>query len=87
MDWYPIVIGTIASTITMATPLLLAALGETVVQKSGVVNVGLEGIMLFGAKRVGRGLHFTATVLVAGGTLFSAFWILSANSWMQTPAG
>jgi len=45
------------------------------------------GIMLFGWKRVGPGLHFTATCFVAGGTLFSAFWILSANSWMQTPAG
>ena len=49
MDWFPVVTGTIASTITLATPLLLAALGETVVQKAGVVNVGLEGIMLFGA--------------------------------------
>jgi cytochrome d ubiquinol oxidase subunit I len=36
---------------------------------------------------VGRGLHFTATCLVAVGTLISGFWILSANSWMQTPAG
>ena len=45
------------------------------------------GIMLFGWKRVGPGLHYTATCFVAGGTLFSAFWILSANSWMQTPAG
>jgi len=45
------------------------------------------GIMLFGWKKVGPGLHFTATVLVAIGTLISAFWILSANSWMQAPAG
>ncbi|MFZ5791882.1 MAG: cytochrome ubiquinol oxidase subunit I [Pseudomonadota bacterium] len=45
------------------------------------------GIMLFGWRRVGPGLHFLATVLVAFGTLVSAFWILSANSWMQTPAG
>ena len=43
--------------------------------------------MLFGLKRVGRGLHFTATLAVAAGTLLSAFWILSANSWMHTPAG
>ena len=43
--------------------------------------------MLFGLKRVGPGLHFAATSMVAVGTLFSAFWILSANSWMQTPAG
>ena len=44
-------------------------------------------IMLFGWNRVGRGLHWAATCIVAAGTLFSAFWILSANSWMQTPAG
>src|SRR5258708_1644233 len=51
------------------------------------LEAGFLGIMLFGVRRVGRGLHFTATMLVAVGTLFSAFWILSANSWMQTPAG
>jgi len=45
------------------------------------------GIMLFGWKKVGPGLHFTSTVLVAIGTLISAFWIISANSWMQSPAG
>jgi cytochrome d ubiquinol oxidase subunit I len=43
--------------------------------------------MLFGMEKVGRGLHFTATCLVAIGTLTSAFWILSVNSWMQTPQG
>jgi cytochrome d ubiquinol oxidase subunit I len=43
--------------------------------------------MLFGLGRVGRGLHFAATCLVAIGTLISGFWILSANSWMQTPVG
>ena len=45
------------------------------------------GVMLFGEKKVGKGLHFTATCVVAFGTLVSAFWILSANSWMQDPAG
>jgi cytochrome d ubiquinol oxidase subunit I len=45
------------------------------------------GIMLFGWKRVGSGLHFFSTCMVAIGTLISAFWILSANSWMQTPQG
>lgn len=45
------------------------------------------GVMLFGWKKVGKGLHFIATVLVAFGTLVSAFWIISANSWMQAPAG
>jgi cytochrome d ubiquinol oxidase subunit I len=45
------------------------------------------GVMLFGWRKVGPGLHFAATVLVAVGTLISAFWIISANSWMQVPAG
>jgi cytochrome bd ubiquinol oxidase subunit I len=45
------------------------------------------GVMLFGWNRVGRKMHFAATLIVAVGTLFSAFWILSANSWMQTPQG
>jgi cytochrome d ubiquinol oxidase subunit I len=45
------------------------------------------GVMLFGWKKVGPKLHFLATVLVAVGTSISAFWILSANSWMQTPQG
>ena len=45
------------------------------------------GIMLFGWGRVSKKMHFTATVIVALGTLLSAFWILSANSWMQTPQG
>lgn len=45
------------------------------------------GIMLFGWQRVGPALHFVSTLAVAGGTLLSAFWILAANSWMQTPAG
>lgn len=45
------------------------------------------GIMLFGWKRVGPTLHFVATCCVALGTAVSSFWIISANSWMQTPAG
>lgn len=51
------------------------------------LEAGFLGVMLFGMNRVGRGLHFLATCLVAFGTVLSAFWILSANSWMQTPAG
>jgi cytochrome d ubiquinol oxidase subunit I len=45
------------------------------------------GIMLFGWDRVSPKMHFASTVIVAAGTLLSAFWILSANSWMHTPAG
>ncbi len=51
------------------------------------LEAGFLGIMLFGMNKVGRGLHFLATCIVAFGTLFSAFWILSVNSWMQTPDG
>ena len=45
------------------------------------------GIMLFGWQRVPPNLHVISAILVALGTSLSAFWILSANSWMQTPAG
>jgi len=45
------------------------------------------GIMLFGRARVSGGMHLFATAMVALGTTLSAFWILSLNSWMQTPAG
>ncbi len=45
------------------------------------------GVMLFGWRRVSPRLHFFATCMVALGTLISTFWIISANSWMQTPAG
>jgi cytochrome d ubiquinol oxidase subunit I len=51
------------------------------------LEAGFLGVMLFGLKRVGPGLHFAATILVAIGTLISATWIISVNSWMQTPAG
>lgn len=45
------------------------------------------GVMLFGWNRVPPWMHFMASLAVAGGTLLSAFWIISANSWMQFPTG
>src|SRR5882762_9165706 len=51
------------------------------------LEAGFLGVMLFGMNRVGKSLHFTATLAVAVGTFISAFWILAANSWMHTPAG
>ena len=51
------------------------------------LEAGFLGVMLFGMERVGKGLHFLATCLVAFGTAISAFWILAANSWMHTPQG
>jgi cytochrome d ubiquinol oxidase subunit I len=51
------------------------------------LEAGFLSIMLFGWERVHRVIHFIATCLVALGAILSAFWILAANSWMQTPAG
>ena len=51
------------------------------------LEAGFLGVMMFGREKVGPKLHFFATAMVAIGTLFSAFWFLSVNSWMQTPAG
>ncbi|WP_202841845.1 cytochrome ubiquinol oxidase subunit I [Luteimonas saliphila] len=51
------------------------------------LEAGFLGVMLFGMNRVGPRLHFMATLMVALGTFISAFWILSANSWMHTPTG
>ncbi|WP_213663274.1 cytochrome ubiquinol oxidase subunit I [Stutzerimonas stutzeri] len=51
------------------------------------LEAGFLGVMLFGWNRVGPGLHFFSTVMVALGTLISTFWILASNSWMHTPQG
>jgi cytochrome d ubiquinol oxidase subunit I len=51
------------------------------------LEAGFLGVMLFGMNKVGPKLHFAATCMVAIGTFISAFWILSVNSWMQTPTG
>ncbi len=51
------------------------------------LEAGFLGVMLFGADRVSPRMHCFATLMVAVGTVISAFWILSVNSWMQTPAG
>src|SRR5215471_1981673 len=51
------------------------------------LEAGFLGVLLFGRKLVPPWVHFIAALMVAFGTLVSAFWILAANSWMQTPAG
>jgi cytochrome bd ubiquinol oxidase subunit I len=51
------------------------------------LEAGFLGVMLFGISKVGKRLHFFATCMVALGTLISATWIISVNSWMQTPVG
>ncbi len=52
-----------------------------------MLEAGFLGIMLFGWKRVHPVVHYFATIMVAFGANLSTFWILTANSWMQTPAG
>ena len=51
------------------------------------LEAGFLGVMLFGWNRCDHRTHFIATCMVALGTLISSFWILSSNSWMQTPQG
>ena len=51
------------------------------------IEAGFVGVMVFGWNRVGPKLHYTATLLVFIGVTLSAFWIMSANSWMQHPSG
>jgi cytochrome d ubiquinol oxidase subunit I len=51
------------------------------------LEAGFLGVMLFGITKVGPKLHFFATCMVALGTFISATWIVSTNSWMQTPTG
>jgi cytochrome d ubiquinol oxidase subunit I len=70
----------------MTGPVLGPLLGYEVLT-AFFLEAGFLGVMLFGMDRVGPRLHFLATLLVAIGTLISAFWILAANSWMHTPAG
>jgi cytochrome d ubiquinol oxidase subunit I len=69
-----------------AGPILGPLLGYEVLT-AFFLEAGFLGVMLFGLKRVGKGLHVAATCCVAVGTLISTFWIIAANSWMQTPTG
>jgi len=79
--------GTNWSRFSEATGSVLGPLLGYEVLTAFFLEASFLAIMLFGWDRVGRGLHFASTCIVAIGTLISAFWILAANSWMQTPAG
>ena len=70
----------------LAGPVIGPMIGLEVLT-SFFLEAGFLGIMLFGLNRVGPRLHFFATCMVAVGTVLSASWIMSANSWMQTPDG
>jgi cytochrome d ubiquinol oxidase subunit I len=71
---------------TVASPVIGPLLAFEVLT-AFFLEASFLGVMLFGWRKVGPKLHFTATALVAVGTLISAFWIISANSWMQHPTG
>src|SRR5512139_1568893 len=79
--------GTNFSRFSQAASNVISPLLAFEVMTAFFLESGFLGIMLFGWNRVSRHMHFLATVLVAIGTILSAFWILAANSWMQTPAG
>ncbi|WP_156885989.1 cytochrome ubiquinol oxidase subunit I [Rheinheimera baltica] len=79
--------GTNFSEFSRITGAVLGPLMAYEVLTAFFLEAGFLGIMLFGWQRVGPKLHFFATLVVAIGTWISAFWIIAANSWMQTPAG
>ncbi len=79
--------GTNWSRFSQATGNILGPLLGYEVLSAFFLESSFLGIMLFGRRLVGPGLHFIATCIVAIGTLASAFWILAANSWMQYPTG
>lgn len=79
--------GTNWSRFSDATGNILGPLLSYEVVTAFFLEASFLGIMLFGWEKVGKGLHFLATCLVVLGTLLSTFWIISANSWMHTPAG
>lgn len=64
-------------------PRLPVEIEESEVLTAFFLEAGFLGVTLFGWNRVGPGLHFGATVMVAVGTVISPFWILASNSWMH----
>lgn len=79
--------GTNFSLFSLAVANVLSPLLVFEVMTAFFLEAGFLGLMLFGWEKVPRGVHFLATCLVAFGAILSAFWILAANSWMQTPTG
>jgi cytochrome d ubiquinol oxidase subunit I len=79
--------GTNFAGFSRATANVLAPLLSYEVLTAFFLEASFLPVLLFGWGRVGPRLHFFATLMVCAGTVLSAFWILAANSWMQTPAG
>ncbi len=71
-----VLVATLASGIRLATPFLLAALGETIGQRSGVLNLGVEGVMLIGAFAA----YYTA--LESGSAVLGLFVAIAAGAVM-----
>jgi cytochrome d ubiquinol oxidase subunit I len=83
----PFQMGTNWSRFSDATSNVLAPLLAYEGLTAFFLEASFLGVLLFGRKLVPAWLHFFAGLMVAAGTLFSTFWILAVNSWMQTPAG
>ena len=79
--------GTNWSALSIAAGNILGPLLSYEVLTAFFLEASFLGVMLFGWGRVSEKLHFLSTCMVAVGTLISTFWILSANSWLHTPAG
>lgn len=83
----PFQFGTNWSRYSYTTANILSPLFAYEVLSAFFLESAFIGVLLFGRHRVPRWAHMVAAIMVALGTLLSSFWILSANSWMQTPAG
>ncbi|OEY67616.1 cytochrome ubiquinol oxidase subunit I [Marinobacter sp. X15-166B] len=79
--------GTNWSNFAQATANFLGPMLSYEVLTAFFLEASFLGVLLFGRDRVPAGVHLFAAIMVATGTFISTFWILSANSWMQTPAG
>ncbi len=83
----PFQFGTNWSRYSYATANVLSPLFAYEALTAFFLEAAFLGVLLFGRHLVPRWAHCVSACMIAGGTLFSSFWILSANSWMQTPAG
>lgn len=79
--------GTNWSNFAQATSNFLGPMLSYEVLTAFFLEAGFLGVLLFGRDKVPEGAHLFAAIMVALGTFISSFWILSANSWMQTPVG
>ena len=79
--------GTNWSNFALATSNFLGPILSYEVVTAFFLEAAFLGVLLFGRGKVPNGVHFFAALMVSIGTFISSFWILSANSWMQTPAG